>query len=112
MFAFVKQAEELGLRPKEMHSRFLGAAFGQAVGERLAEGVVGGSYSAQKWFAGKRVEKALVRCQAGDITFQERSIHRQPPHCRVRLGLALVPECLGAEKSLTSVAPLSRHRGE
>jgi hypothetical protein len=31
------------------------------VGERLAEGVVGGSYSAQKWFAGKRVEKALVR---------------------------------------------------
>jgi branched-chain amino acid transport system ATP-binding protein len=34
----------------------------------------------------------LVRCQAGDITFQERSIHSQPPHRRVRLGLALVPE--------------------
>jgi branched-chain amino acid transport system substrate-binding protein len=61
MFAFVKQADELGLRPKELYSRFLGAAFGQAVGEKLAEGVVGGSYSAQKWFAGKRVEKALER---------------------------------------------------
>lgn len=61
MFAFVKQADELGLRPKEMYSRFLGAAFGQAVGDKLAEGVVGGSYSAQKWFAGKRVEKALAR---------------------------------------------------
>jgi branched-chain amino acid transport system substrate-binding protein len=61
MFAFAKQAEELGLRSKEIYSRFLGAAFVQAVGERLAEGVVGGSYSAQKWFARKRVEKALAR---------------------------------------------------
>jgi branched-chain amino acid transport system ATP-binding protein len=34
----------------------------------------------------------LVRCQAGEITFQERLIHHQPPHRRVRLGLALVPE--------------------
>jgi branched-chain amino acid transport system ATP-binding protein len=34
----------------------------------------------------------LVRCQAGAITFQERLIHHQPPHRRVRLGLALVPE--------------------
>jgi branched-chain amino acid transport system ATP-binding protein len=34
----------------------------------------------------------LVRCQAGDITFQERPMHSQPPHRRVRLGLALVPE--------------------
>jgi branched-chain amino acid transport system substrate-binding protein len=61
MFAFAKQADELGLRPKEIYSRFLGAAFGQAVGAKLAEGVVGGSYSAQKWFVGKRVEKALAR---------------------------------------------------
>ncbi len=61
MFAFLKQAEELGLRPKEIYARFLGAAFMQAVGERLAEGVVGASYSAQQWFAGKRVEKALAR---------------------------------------------------
>jgi branched-chain amino acid transport system ATP-binding protein len=34
----------------------------------------------------------LVRCQAGTVTFQERLIHNQPPHRRVRLGLALVPE--------------------
>jgi branched-chain amino acid transport system ATP-binding protein len=34
----------------------------------------------------------LVRCQAGEITFQERHIHSQPPHRRVRLGMALVPE--------------------
>jgi branched-chain amino acid transport system ATP-binding protein len=34
----------------------------------------------------------LVRCQAGEITFQECPIHHQPPHRRVRLGLALVPE--------------------
>jgi branched-chain amino acid transport system ATP-binding protein len=34
----------------------------------------------------------LMRCQTGEITFEERPIHHQPPHRRVRLGLALVPE--------------------
>jgi branched-chain amino acid transport system ATP-binding protein len=34
----------------------------------------------------------LVRGQAGEITFQGQPIQNQPPHRRVRLGLALVPE--------------------
>ncbi len=65
MFAFLKQADELRLRPKEVYARFLGGAFVKAVGERLAEGVVGASYSAKRWFAGKRVAKALARAGLG-----------------------------------------------
>ncbi|HEY7493869.1 MAG TPA: ABC transporter ATP-binding protein [Candidatus Tectomicrobia bacterium] len=34
----------------------------------------------------------LLPCQAGTITLQGQSLHNQPPHRRVRLGLALVPE--------------------
>jgi branched-chain amino acid transport system ATP-binding protein len=58
----------------------------------------------------------LVRCQAGHITFQERLIHSQPPHRRVRLGLALVPEGRHIFPSMTVQENLevgaSRARGE
>ena len=34
----------------------------------------------------------LLPCRAGTMTFQGQPLHDQPPHRRVRLGLALVPE--------------------
>ena len=57
--AFIKQAEELKLKPRELYSRFLGEGFIQGVGAKLAEGVVGATYNAKKWFAGTRAEKVF-----------------------------------------------------
>src|SRR5437870_3007515 len=34
----------------------------------------------------------LLPCRAGTMTLQGQPLHDQPPHRRVRLGLALVPE--------------------
>lgn len=46
--AFLKQAAELGLRPREMHVRFIGAPVLEGVGERVAEGLTGDTYMASK----------------------------------------------------------------
>ncbi|MBI2544266.1 MAG: ABC transporter substrate-binding protein [Candidatus Rokubacteria bacterium] len=61
MIAFVKQAEELKLKPRDLYSRFLGAGFITGVSPRLAEGVTGATYNAKKWFAGTRAEKVAKR---------------------------------------------------
>ncbi len=45
---FVKQANELGLKPKELHIIHLVPEFGQQVGPRLAEGVTGETHIARK----------------------------------------------------------------
>lgn len=55
--AFIKQAEELKLKPRELYSRFLGQGFIDGVGAKLADGVVGATYNSKKWFAGTRAEK-------------------------------------------------------
>lgn len=47
--AFLKQAAELGLRPREMHVRFIGAPVLAGVGERAAEGLTGDTYMAAKF---------------------------------------------------------------
>jgi len=61
MVAFVKQAEELKLKPRDLYSRFLGAGFIAGVSPRLAEGVTGATYNAKKWFAGTRAGKVAAR---------------------------------------------------
>lgn len=61
MVAFIKQAEELKLKPRDLYSRFLGAGFITGVSPRLAEGVTGATYNAKKWFAGTRAEKVAAR---------------------------------------------------
>jgi branched-chain amino acid transport system substrate-binding protein len=61
MIAFVKQAEELKLKPRDLYSRFLGAGFIGGVSPRLAEGVTGATYNAKKWFGGTRAEKVAAR---------------------------------------------------
>lgn len=61
MLAFVKQAEELKLKPRDLYSRFLGAGFITGVSPRLAEGVTGATYNAKKWFARTRAEKVAAR---------------------------------------------------
>ncbi len=61
MNAFVKQAEELKLKPRDLYSRFLGAGFIAGVTPRLAEGVTGATYNSKKWFAGTRAEKVAKR---------------------------------------------------
>ena len=45
---FVKQANELGLRPKELHVIHLVPEFAQQVGPRVAEGVTGETHIARK----------------------------------------------------------------
>jgi ABC-type branched-subunit amino acid transport system substrate-binding protein len=45
---FVKQANELGLKPRELHVIHLIPEFGQQVGPRLAEGVTGETHIARK----------------------------------------------------------------
>jgi branched-chain amino acid transport system substrate-binding protein len=45
---FVKQAHELGLKPKALHVIHLVPEFGQQVGARLAEGVTGETHIARK----------------------------------------------------------------
>jgi branched-chain amino acid transport system substrate-binding protein len=61
MNAFVKQAEEFKLKPRDLYSRFLGAGFLAGVTPRLAEGVTGATYNSKKWFAGTRAEKVARR---------------------------------------------------
>jgi branched-chain amino acid transport system substrate-binding protein len=61
MNAFVKQAEELKLKPRDLYSRFLGAGFIAGVTPRLAEGVTGATYNSKKWFAGTRAAKVARR---------------------------------------------------
>ncbi|MBI2370110.1 MAG: amino acid ABC transporter substrate-binding protein [Deltaproteobacteria bacterium] len=47
--AFVKQARELGLKPRDLHSRFIGKPLLTAVGAELAEGITGETYTARKY---------------------------------------------------------------
>lgn len=57
--AFIKQADELKLKPRELYSRFLGEALIKGAGDRLAEGVVGGTFTAKKWLSGTRADKVV-----------------------------------------------------
>lgn len=61
MVAFIKQAEEFKLKPRDLYSRFLGAGFIAGVTPRLAEGVTGATYNSKKWFAGTRAQKVAAR---------------------------------------------------
>lgn len=59
--AFIKQSQELGLKPRDLHSRFIGKALKEAVGEKLAEGITGETYMAYKFLdaRGKKIFERL-----------------------------------------------------
>jgi branched-chain amino acid transport system substrate-binding protein len=53
MKAFVKQAWELGFKPKQIYSRFMGAPLLVAIGANLSEGMVGSVFTAKMMFDSK-----------------------------------------------------------
>jgi branched-chain amino acid transport system substrate-binding protein len=53
MKSFVKQAMELGFRPKQIYSRFMGLPLLTTIGGNVAEGMTGSTFTARKMFDAK-----------------------------------------------------------
>jgi branched-chain amino acid transport system substrate-binding protein len=50
MKSFIKQAKELGYKPKQIYSRFMGSPLLDAIGSNVAEGITGSTFTARKMF--------------------------------------------------------------
>jgi branched-chain amino acid transport system substrate-binding protein len=68
MKSFVKQAVELGYRPKQIYSRFMGSPLLTAIGSNVAEGMTGSAFTAKKMFDPK-LKKIfnLIKIDAYDL---------------------------------------------